>query len=219
MEGGDAPQSPSANRLSPMLSVKLIGQSVAAWQILADEPSQLSDCLVSTFGRRLRSLWAWSCRNLRSCQCGGWRCLRWSSARWCCRPCSPGSWRRRRLVVSVVCAPYTQQPRWTPPLHSPFFTFLVHLGYPLRGHAVLLRYLAAVRSVSEQALGCWKIFDCWLRSLTASIRPLSVGDFSISASNTSSVSFRTYSRTVKKTKSLRLSPVSTSSPLALSHIK
>lgn len=154
MEGGDVPQSPSAYRLSPILSVKLIGQSIAARQTLADKLSQLSDCFVSTFGRHLRSLWAWSCRNLRSCRCGGWRCLRWSSARWCCRPCSPGSWRRRWLIVNVVCAAYTQQPWWTPPLHSPFFTFLVHFGYPLRGHAVLLRYLPVVRSVSEQALGC-----------------------------------------------------------------
>lgn len=152
MEGGDAPQSPSANRLSPILSVKLIGQSIAAWQIWADELSQLSDGFVWTLGRRLRSPWAWSCRNLRSCQCGGRRCLRWSSARWCCRPCWPGSWGRRRLIVSVACA---QQPRSTPPpRHSPFFTFLVHLGYPLRGHAVLLRDLAAVRSVSQRALGC-----------------------------------------------------------------
>lgn len=35
-------------------------------------------------------------------------------------------------------------------------------------------------------------------SLTASIRPLSVGDFSISASNTSSISFLTYSSTAER---------------------
>lgn len=38
----------------------------------------------------VRSPSGWSWRNLHSSRCWGWRCLRWSNARWCYHPCSPG---------------------------------------------------------------------------------------------------------------------------------
>lgn len=61
---------------------------------MANQQSQLffpaSTC--GPGGGGLRSPSAWSSARRRSCRCPGWRCLRWSSARWCCRPCSPGSW-------------------------------------------------------------------------------------------------------------------------------
>lgn len=92
--------------------------------------------------------------------------------------------------------------------HSPFFTFLVHFGHPLCGHAVLLWYLRRTDDSSLKRVLCWKqialpdsiLLSCDQKkaSLTASIRPLSVGDFSIRASNTSSASFLTYNSTAER---------------------
>lgn len=85
--------------------------------------------------------------------------------------------------------------------HSPFFTFLVHFGYPLCGHAILLRYLQMTNESSlwtGALLQTGLAFDSRMQSLTASMRPLSVGDFSIRASNTSSVSFLTYNSTAER---------------------
>lgn len=87
---------------------------------------------------------------------------------------------------------------------SPFFTFLVHFGYPVAGNAVLVWYLWMTNDnrLSFEA-NMFLFFISLLHinrkaPLTASIRPLSVGDFSIRASNTSSVSFRTYNSTTEK---------------------
>lgn len=85
-----------------------------------NKPSQHSDFSLST--PRLRSLWAWSCRRPRSCQCGEWRCPRWSSARWCCRPCSPGFWRRRWVIVSVLAVLGSHGELWL--CTHPFLLFL-----------------------------------------------------------------------------------------------
>ena len=101
------------------------------------------------------------------------------------------------------------------PPHSPFFTFLVHFGHPLCGHAVLLRYLQMRYDITLWT-GALPKTTCAFRlyssvvirkkkhQLTASIRPLSVGDFSIRASNTSSVSFLTYNSTAERKGRMKL---------------
>lgn len=103
--------------------------------------------------RAVRSLSAWSCRCLRDSRCWGWKCLRWSNARWCYRPCSPGSWHKTQKTLSVSdmhnwkllklynLLAWNWEMKVMYLFHSPFFTFLVHFGYSLRGHAVLLWYL------------------------------------------------------------------------------
>lgn len=53
-----------------------------------------STCGPSVGWQAVRSRSAWPCRCLRSSRCWGWRCPRWSNARWCYRPCSPGSWHK-----------------------------------------------------------------------------------------------------------------------------
>lgn len=58
--------------------------------------------------------------------------------------------------VSVWCV---RGECWAASVNSPFFTFLVHFGYPLRGHAILLRYLQTVRSISEQGLAAKRSFS------------------------------------------------------------
>ena len=50
--------------------------------------------------RAVRSPWAWPCRRPCGSRCSGWTCPRWSNARWCCRPCSRGSWQQKSLLVS-----------------------------------------------------------------------------------------------------------------------
>lgn len=64
---------------------QLIGQSLAAWRVSADQQSQrLFKLNLQSFElsqRAFRSPWAWPCRRPRSSRCWGWTCLRWSNAR------------------------------------------------------------------------------------------------------------------------------------------
>lgn len=65
-----------------------VGQTVRPTQ-----PSLSSPGMV---GRRaLRSQWGWVCTTPPLPQSAAGRCLHWSNASRCCRPCSPESWERR----------------------------------------------------------------------------------------------------------------------------
>lgn len=78
--------------------------------------------------RYLRSPSAWPCRRPRSCRCGGWRCLRWSNAPRCCRPCSPGSWRGRWFIFSIVHTTISSSYNETCLPTHPFLLFLYTLA-------------------------------------------------------------------------------------------
>lgn len=56
------------------------------------------------------------------------------------------------------------------------------------------------KRVPTQETTCRLLGGCWGSLLTASMRPFTVGDFNIKASNTSSVSFLTYKSTERKDK-------------------
>lgn len=51
---------------------------------------------------------------------------------------------------------------WNGHLHAPFFTFLVHFGYPLCRHAVFLRYLQKTDDTGlKRSSSCYRL--AWLR--------------------------------------------------------
>ncbi len=98
------------------------------------------------------------------------------------------------------------------PLTLFYFSCTLWLSSPWAHHTSLLstnnkRKQFVNRCSAANKLCLWLSLSHAIRkvSLTASIRPLSVGDFSIRASNTSSASFLTYSSTAERNKPFTVS--------------